>query len=107
VALLPSVSVSQVDGYPDHVEISPKEATIIAGGAQPYTLELVYTDGTRQNVTLSSFSTYSEDGLGAMTGANKSVYQSRARKPEPLVNITGTYDDGSFSDSDSATLVVQ
>lgn len=107
VALLPSVSVSQVDGYPNHVEISPREATIIAGGAQPYTLELVYTDGTRQDVTLSSFSTYSEDGLGAMTGANKHIYQSRARKPEALVNITGTYDDGSFSDSDSATLVVQ
>lgn len=107
VALLPSASVSQVDGYPDHVEISPKESTIIAGGIQAYTLELVYTDSTRQDVTLSGFSTYSEDGLGAMTGANKSIYQSRARKSEDLVNVTGTYDDGSFSDSDSATLVVQ
>ncbi|HXG24686.1 MAG TPA: O-antigen ligase family protein [Chthonomonadales bacterium] len=107
VTLLPSVGVSQVDGYPDHVEISPQEAAIIAGGIQPYTLELVYTDGTRQDVTLSGFSTYSEDGLGAMTGANRHIYQSRARKPEALVNVTGTYDDGSFSDSDSATLVVQ
>jgi hypothetical protein len=105
-ALLPTASLAGGDGYPDHITISPKAATIVGGQSQAYTVKLFYTDNSSVDVTTSPKTTYAENGLGAMAGTNKSVYQSRLRKAE-TVGVTASYADGSFSDTDDATLTVK
>lgn len=112
-ALLPTVVASAGPGYNTvvSVDIEPKNASIVGGQTQQYTLFVTFQDPggnqTTVDVSTDANTTFSKDpnSAGDLVGPNNRIYQSRFREMDTAF-ITGTYVFNGTPYSDTTSLTV-